>query len=313
MAAFCGTCGKSVVGDVKFCGGCGAPTSSSNAAHPAPQAAPSPVINAAPAATGTSVLKIIVILVVIAGAGLAAVGTGVYFYGRNKVAQWQKEHGVSGDAGGMGVLQAAAAAAHHARSHEGSGAPVLTKEEVGEIIGKPVTAIEMSGKADATYKTATDGYEAGIEVERGSDAADAKQSFDAARMVTRKMAGGKGESVPGIGDDALYGAFNVLYVLKNDVVLTITPPNLQQAAQLEAHDKVMSLPMGSDEQRAALEKMTESMKGDPAVNSLSKPDAMSGAVDLIRHSATETGNEYETRSRLMARQLAEKVLSKMGS
>jgi len=40
---------------------------------------------------------------------------------------------------------------------------------------------------------------------------------------------------------------------------------------------------------------------------------MSGAVDLIHHSATETGNEYESKSRLMARQLAEKVLSKMGT
>jgi len=312
MAAFCGTCGKPVVGDAQFCGGCGARTSSSNAAQTAPPSAPSPVINAAPAATGTSALKIILIFLVIAGAGLAAVGTGAYFYGRNKIAQWKKDNGVADSGNGISVLQAAAAAAaHHVRSH-GSGSATLTKEEVSAIILKPVTELEMQSEDDAHYKTATPGYEATIEVERKDDAADAKQSFDAARMVT-KGAGGKAESVPGIGDDALYGAFNVLYVIKNDFFLTIMPPNLQQAAQLEEHDKVMSLPMGSDAQRAALEKMAESMKGDPAMGSLSKPDAMSGAVDLIRHSATETGNEYQTKSRLMARQLAEKVLSKMGT
>jgi hypothetical protein len=119
MAAFCGACGKPVVGDVKFCGGCGAPTSSSNAAQATPPAAPSPVINAAPAAAGTSALKIIVILVLIAGAGLAVVGTGAYLYGRKKIAQYQKDNGISGDASSMSGLQAAAAA-HHARTH-GSG------------------------------------------------------------------------------------------------------------------------------------------------------------------------------------------------
>jgi hypothetical protein len=310
MAAFCGTCGKPVAGDVKFCGGCGAPTSSSNAAQTAPPSAPSVVINAAPAATGTSALKIILVLLVVAGAGLAAVGTGAYFYGRNKVAQWKKDNGVSGDASGMSVLQAAAAA-HHARTH-GSGSATLTKEEVSEIILKPVTELEVQSENDTHYKTATPGYEASIEFERKDGTADATQAFQAARMVT-KMAGGKAESVPGIGDDALYGAFNVLFVVKNDVFLTIMPPNLAQQAQAEMTNNMLSQPLGSDAQRAALEKMSQSMKGDPAANSLSKPDAMSGAVDLIRHSATETGNEYETKSRLMARQLAEKVLSRMGS
>ena len=49
--------------------------------------------------------------------------------------------------------------------------------------------------------------------------------------MTKRMAGGTGESVAGLGDDALYGAFNVLYVRKNDTVVMITPPNLQMAAQ----------------------------------------------------------------------------------
>jgi hypothetical protein len=292
---------------MKFCGGCGAPAPSSGIA-PAPGAAPPPVINAAPAATGTSALKIVLVILVIAGAGLAAVGTGVYFYGRNKIAQWQKEHGTSGSS----ILQTADAA-RQARTHEAGGNAFLTKEEVSSIIGKPVTAIEMQSKSDAVYKTATPGFEATIEIERKNDDSDATQSIEAARMVTKKMFGGKAESITGIGDDALYGSFNVLYVRKNDVVLTITPPNLQQAAQAEMTTNMLSQPLGSDAQRQALEKLSQSMKNDPVAGSLSKPDAVSGAVDLIHHSATESGNEYETKSRLMARQLAEKVLSKIGT
>lgn len=306
MAAFCGSCGKPLVSDMKFCGGCGAATSSSGTVPP--PSTPSPVINAAPAASGSSALKIVLVIVVIAVAGLAAVVTGAYFYGRNKIAQWQKDHGASG----ASILQTVAAAGH-GRSHEPDGSAFLTKEEVSSIIGKPVTEIEMQSKSDAVYKTATPGFEATIEIERKDDGADATQSIEAARMVTKKMFGGKAESITGIGDDALYGAFNVLYVRKNDVVLTITPPNLQQAAQAEMTTNMLSQPMGSDAQKQALEKLSQSMKGDPVAGSLSKPDAMSGAVDLIHHSATESGNEYETKSRLMARQLADKVLSKMGT
>ena len=40
---------------------------------------------------------------------------------------------------------------------------------------------------------------------------------------------------------------------------------------------------------------------------------MSGALDMITHAATEHGGEYETKARLMARQMAEKVLAKLGS
>jgi hypothetical protein len=289
---------------VKFCGGCGAAASPSGTVAP-PSSAP-PVINAAPAASGTSALKILLVILLIGGAGLAAVVTGVYVYGRNKIAQWQKDNGVSG----AGILQTAA---RHGRSHEPDGSVFLTKEEVSSIIGKPVVNIEMQSQSDAVYKTAMAGYEATIEIERKDDGGDATQAFEAARMVTKRMFGGKAESVPGIGDDALYGAFNVLYVRKNDVVLTITPPNLQYAAQAEMTTNMLSQAPGSDAQRQALEKMSQSMKGDPVAGSLSKPDAMSGAADLIHHAASESGNEYETKSRSMARQLAEKVLSKMGT
>jgi hypothetical protein len=288
---------------VKFCGGCGAAAPPSGTVPP-PSSAP-PVINAAPKASGTSALKILLVILVIAAAGLAAAVTGAYFYGRNKIAQWQKDNGGSG----ASILQTVAAG--QARSHAPDGSAFLTKEEVSSIIGKPVTEMEMQSKSDAVYKTATPGYEANVEIERKDDGGDATQSFEAARMVTKRMFGGKADSVPGIGDDALYGAFNVLYVRKNDVVLTITPPNLQLQAQSDMTNNMLSQAPGSDAQKQALEKLSQSMKGDPVVGSLSKPDAMSGAVDLIHHAASESGNEYETKSRLMARQLAEKVLSKM--
>jgi hypothetical protein len=48
-------------------------------------------------------------------------------------------------------------------------------------------------------------------------------------------------------------------------------------------------------------------------DSLAKPDAVSGAAGLIHSAAAERGGEYETKARLMARQMAEKVLAKIGT
>ena len=297
MAAFCGTCGKPIALDGQFCGGCGAPNSAS--------AAQAPVAPVAPVASGTSALKIVVIILLAGGAVLAAAGAGAFYYGRKKVTAWQQDHDVA--------TSVASAVARHSASHDSDGAGLLTKEEVSEIIGRPVTEIEMSGKAQAKYKTASPGFEAVIEIERKDGVADATQDIEAARTVTKGMAGGKGDSVAGIGDDAVYGSFNVLFVRRNDVVLTITPPNLQMVAQLEQGQKMFSQKLGSEAQTRELEKLRETMQGDPVAGSMSQPDATSGAVDLIRHSATERGNEYETKARLMARQLAEKTLSKIGT
>jgi hypothetical protein len=306
MAAFCGRCGKPIAADGRFCGACGSPSSATAAsASLAPtQVAPAPVA-AITAAPGSSTVKIILVILVLGGGILLAAGAGAFFLGRKKLAEWQ------GSGAGAKVL--AAAERHSSRSHSGDASEMLSKEEVGEIIGRPVTDIEMTGKSDATYKTATMGFETAIEVEHEDGVSGATQSLEAARVVTKRMAGGKGESVAGLGDDALYGAFNVLYVRRNDILLTITPPNLKQAAQMEQTNNLLAQPMGSEAQVKAIEKLRDGMKGDPVSASLSKPDAMSGAVDLIHHSGVETGDEYETKSRLMARHLAEKMLSKIGS
>jgi hypothetical protein len=45
---------------------------------------------------------------------------------------------------------------------------------------------------------------------------------------------------------------------------------------------------------------------------LAKPNAVSGAGDLVQHAASEQGTAYETKARLMARQMAEHVLAKIG-
>jgi hypothetical protein len=273
------------------------------------------VNSAAPVKSGSSALKIVLVVVLLGGAGLVAAAGAAFYYGRNRLAAWRNGSSSTASSTGSSMPFSAMARAmeRHASAAAFGQAALLSKEEVGSIIGVPVTSIEMSGKSDATYKTEKVGLEASIEIERKNGDADAIQSMDGARQVTRQAFGGKAEKVDGIGDEALYGAFNVLYVRKNDVFLTIMPPNLQMAAQQEQASKMFAQPLGSDAQVKELEKLKETMKNDPVKDSLAKPDAVSGAAGLIHSAAAERGGEYETRSRLMARQMAEKVLAKIGT
>ena len=266
---------------------------------------------AAPVKSGNSALKIILVIVLLAGAALVMAGVGVLYYGRKKIAEWRGKNGVAATT--LPDSEASTGSNRHSSSSSNVGDALLSKEEVGAIVGTPVTSIEMSGKTDANYKFANVMMEASIEIERKNDQADAIQDMEAARLVTRRAFGGKAETVAGVGDDALYGALNVLHVRRNDIILTISPPNLQYAAKMDQYNNLKAQPMGSEGQSKALAKFTEPMKGDPGMAALAKPDAMSGAVEMITHSATEVGGEYETKARLMARQMAEKVLAKLGS
>jgi hypothetical protein len=259
--------------------------------------------------SGSSVLKILLVLFLLGSTMVVLAGVGVYFYGKRKLAQLRQNPDIAALL--PASLSPSGSGSHSASSGGDAASALLTKEEVGAIIGVPVTAIEMSGRSDALYKTATLGLDASIEVEHRESEADAIQSFEAARTVTKGMFGGKAESVPGVGDDALYGAFNVLYVRKGEMFLTVRPPNLQQAAQMASYTNMTSQPMGSDAQKEAMDKFQKAMKGDPTQSALAKPDAVSGAADLIGHAATERGGEYETKARDMARQMAEKVLTKI--
>jgi hypothetical protein len=191
---------------------------------------------------------------------------------------------------------------------------LVTKEEVGAIIGVPVTTLEINGKSSVTYRTANSAIEAKIEVIRPGDeeATSAVGMMDFRRAVTCRF-GGDGATAIGVGDDASFGVFNELDVRKGDVILSITPPNLHYAAAHEAYDKMTALRIGSPEWQEAAQKLAQIMKTDPASKSLAQPDTASATGELINHLAAPQATEYETKARAMARALAEKALTKIGS
>ncbi|MEO8190263.1 MAG: hypothetical protein ABI682_07950 [Acidobacteriota bacterium] len=189
---------------------------------------------------------------------------------------------------------------------------LLTKEEVSAIIGSPVTSLESNSKSHVTYKTANPMLEASLEAERGRSTADAQQTMAGARTATN-MLGGKPEAVTGLGDEAFFGAMSFLYVRSGDVVLTVTPPNLKQVAQMEAYNHMTAAPMGGDEQKKALENMSALAKDDPLLAGNSERDPMKGTIDAIHASSKPQGTEYERKAREMARAMALKALQKMGA
>ena len=192
---------------------------------------------------------------------------------------------------------------------KGAGAAILTKEEVGAVLGQPVTSVEGQG-TDLTYKTAVMQLEAGIEVEQMNDVADAVQSMEGARKATGFL-GGTPEVVPGLGDEAIFGAMSTLYVRKGSVFFHIQPPNLQQVAGLKVAERMRKAPLGSDEQIKALEELQQVQKGDPMAAGLKSADAMQGALATIKASSQKQGTQYETDTRAMAQALATKLLEKL--
>jgi hypothetical protein len=192
---------------------------------------------------------------------------------------------------------------------KGTADPVLTKEEVAAVFGQPVTTIEGKG-TNLTYKTDVLGLEANVEVERNDDVEGAVQSMEGARKATRFL-GGEPEAVPGLGDEALFGAMSTLYVRKGSAVINIQPPNLQQVAGFKAYDKVREAKLGSDEQVKAMEELTQTQKGDPLAAGLKGGDAMQGALAVVKASSKKQGTQYEADARAMAQALAKKLLEKL--
>ncbi|MDL2718717.1 MAG: hypothetical protein PT977_13275 [Acidobacteriota bacterium] len=189
-------------------------------------------------------------------------------------------------------------------------AALLTKEEVGAILGEPVTEVEASGSQSVTYKTAVLQLETSLEVEQMGDVADAVQSMEGARKATGFL-GGKPEDVPGLGDEAIFGAMSTLYFRKGDTFIHIQPPNLQMIAGLKAAEKLRKAPLGSDEQMKAMEELQAVQKTDPMSAGLQGGDAMQGALATIKASSKKQGTQYETDSRAMAVALARKLLEKL--
>lgn len=192
---------------------------------------------------------------------------------------------------------------------KGAAAALLTKEEVAAVLGQPVTTIEGTGTS-LKYRTDAMLLETTIEVEQRDDVADAVQSMQGARTATGFL-GGKPEAVPGLGDEALFGAMSTLYLRKGSTFIHIQPPNLQMIAGLKAAEKVREAPIGSDEQVQALEALKQVQKTDPLSAGLQGGDAMQGALATIKASSQKQGTQYEADARAMALALAAKVLEKL--
>ena len=225
---------------------------------------------------------------------------GLFLSGCNKAAT-----------GAPGAAPAAASAPRAApRGGKSDVAALLTKEEVSAILGEPVTEVEATGAQSATYKTAVLQLETSLEVERQDDVADAVESMEGARKATGFL-GGKAEDVPGLGDEAIFGAMSTLYVRKGSTFINIQPPNLQMIAGLKAAARVREAPLGSDDQKKALENLVEVQKTDPTSAGLQGGDAMQGALATVKASSQKQGTQYETDSRAMAVALATKVLEKL--
>ena len=192
---------------------------------------------------------------------------------------------------------------------KGASDPVLTKEEVAAVLGQPVTTVDGKG-TNRTYKTDVLGLETALEVEQKHSVKAAVQAMAGARTAT-KFLGGVPEEVPGLGDEALFGAMSTLYVRKGNDVITIQPPNLQQVAGFQAYGKVRDAKLGSDEQRKAIEALAQTEKGDPLAAGVQGGDATRGALSAIKASSKKQGTQYETDARAMAQALARKLLEKL--
>lgn len=186
-----------------------------------------------------------------------------------------------------------------------SSTPLLTKEEVGAVLGQPVTSMEGAA-TDMAYKTAVVGLEVSIGVE---EERDAEGAMTGARKATG-MLGGAAEEMPHLGDEAFFGAMAVLYVRRGDTVITITPPNLQLVASVAAYNKVADAKLGSDEQAKALQEFQQVEKTDPTMAGLKKGDDVQGALAVVTTSSKQQGASYEVQARAIVVALATKVLSK---
>ena len=211
-----------------------------------------------------------------------------------------------------GAAQTSPGDSGHSVSRSGGGGatdPILTKEEVGAVLGQPVTSVEGKG-GHLKYKTDTMMLEATIELDQKRSEADAVQEMAGARKATGFL-GGKAEEIPGLGDEAIFGAMSTLYFRKGSTFVLIQPPNLQQIAGMKAMQKVQQAPLGSDDQVKAMEALKETQKTDPTTAGLQGGDAMQGALATIKASSQKQGTQYETDARAMAQALAAKVLEKL--
>ncbi|HEV7614308.1 MAG TPA: hypothetical protein VGO37_20700 [Steroidobacteraceae bacterium] len=203
-----------------------------------------------------------------------------------------------------GALQPASASHPGDQPRARGGHAVLSKEEVGAILGSPVTSVEGAA-TDMAYKTSVIGLETSIGIESSEDSSGA---INGARKATG-MLGGTPEDIPNLGDEAFFGAMSILYVRAGDTLITITPPNLQLVAATAAYGKVTEA-KDSDEQSRAMQELLRVEKTDPLNAGLKSGDGMQGALAMVAAASKKQGTPYETQARSMALALAAKVLGK---
>lgn len=213
--------------------------------------------------------------------------------------------------GKAAATDARPAGGHASSSGRIDAASLLTKDEASAVLGVTVTAIESSGQASVTYKTADPMFHAALEAERKHGTNDALLAMTGARKATNLL-GGTPQPVTGLGDDAFYGAMSTLYVRSGDVVLTVMPPNLLQVAQAQAYNRVTSAG-DPDAARKAMEELAAITKNDPNQAGNAERDPMKAATDVVAASSKPQGTEYEAKGRTMAEGIARKALSKLGA
>ena len=187
-------------------------------------------------------------------------------------------------------------------------AALLTKEEVGAVLGQPVTSVE-GREGHKIYKTDVMLLEATIELDRKRDVADAVQAMQGARTATGFL-GGAPEAVPGLGDEAIFGAMSTLYLRKGSDFILIQPPNLQMIAGQKAGEKLRQA-KGQEEMLKAMEELQRVQQTDPSNAGLQGGDAVQGALAVVKASSKKQGTQYETDARAMAVALATKLLEKL--
>jgi hypothetical protein len=142
MAGFCVSCGSPAGGQSGFCGNCGA------RAGQAPSQPPAAPIGIAPSpAAGGSALKIILIVVVILfGLGVLSVA-GMYFTARHYVKVAENITGVKAGDVVSSLREAGARSSAGARETRRDGCLLLSKEEASAILGIQVERV--NGKPNA--------------------------------------------------------------------------------------------------------------------------------------------------------------------
>jgi hypothetical protein len=192
MANFCSACGSPVNEESGFCGGCGARTT-------APAQTPTPVQTtvvqpAAPvSSSGSSFLKIALVLVACLFVfGAVAVGS-LYYYAHRLVKNVESATGVSVD----DVTSSIRAAAKNQRNNGGSdikrdGCALISKEDVQDILGVQLERVDGTVSSSTSYAEHCDYFVK----EESPEESVAKIKAAAAEVQSRKDASPVDESQP---------------------------------------------------------------------------------------------------------------------